>query len=257
MKQIINLNKPISITPLEAVKKFQKKNPEYKNKKIGYAGRLDPMAEGILLLLIEDKNKEITKYMNLDKTYKAKVLFGFSTDSFDILGLPKKAKAIPEKNKDFETNLKKQIKKFKGTQTQKLPPYSSYRIKGKPLFHYARENKLSEIKIPNKKVEIKSISLNSLKSSTSQTLLKQIQTKIKKLKGNFRQKQIQTKWKQILQKQPTTKYLIAEITISCSSGTYIRTIANDLGKKLNTSAILLNLQRTKLGKYNIKNSIKI
>ena len=70
MKQIINLNKPISITPLEAVKKFQKKNPEYKNKKIGYAGRLDPMAEGILLLLIEDINKEITKYMNLDKTYK-------------------------------------------------------------------------------------------------------------------------------------------------------------------------------------------
>ena len=75
----ISLNKPISMTPLQAIKVFQKQNPIYKNTKIGYAGRLDPMAQGVLLLLINNENKKFNTYSKLDKEYIAEILLGIST----------------------------------------------------------------------------------------------------------------------------------------------------------------------------------
>ena len=60
MKNIINIYKPVSITPLQAIEKFKLQNPCYKNQKISYPGRLDPMAQGILLLLVGNENKKIT-----------------------------------------------------------------------------------------------------------------------------------------------------------------------------------------------------
>jgi len=250
MKKIINLYKPVAITPLRAIEKFRLNNPEYKNKKMSYPGRLDPMAEGVLLLLVGNENKKMTSYMKLDKEYKAQILFGFKSDSFDILGLP-------EKNMiDIDIKqLKKQIKQFKGQYHQKIPPFSSLRIKRKPLFYYARTNQLENIDIPIKTVVIKNIIINSVHTITSNRLLKEIKNKINKLKGDFRQDNILERWENLLIDK-NERYIVTEVTIACSSGTYIRAIANDLGKIFG-SALLLNLIRTKVGKFSIKDSIKL
>jgi tRNA pseudouridine55 synthase len=69
MEQVITVNKPIGLTPLQAVTQFRKKFPLYASEKIGYAGRLDPMAEGLLLLLVGDNNKTKEQYEQLDKEY--------------------------------------------------------------------------------------------------------------------------------------------------------------------------------------------
>src|SRR3989344_9613864 len=86
MKNIIVLNKKEGETPLEALENFRPRNKEYKDIKMTYAGRLDPMASGLLLVLVgkEIKNKE--KYLALNKEYDFKILFGFATDTYDILG---------------------------------------------------------------------------------------------------------------------------------------------------------------------------
>lgn len=253
MKPIINLYKPISLTPLQAVEKFKKQHQEYSKAKISYPGRLDPMAEGILILLVGSENKKMLQYMKLNKEYQAQILLGFETDSYDILGLP-----TPNKNLEIEHQLiKKKIKEFKGAYKQTLPPYSSYRIKGKALFYYARTNQLDKITLPERTVQIKDLKINSIHTTTGNKLLKQIQRKINNLEGDFRQEEILKKWNQLLEPNLETKYILADITISCSTGTYIRSIANDLGKKLNTSAILINLKRTKVGKYGLKGSMKI
>jgi tRNA pseudouridine55 synthase len=250
MKSIINLYKPIAMTPFQAVQKFKQNNPAYKNTKISYPGRLDPMAEGLLLLLVGDENKKMINYMKLDKEYQAKILFGFSSDSFDILGLPEK------KVTDIDIKiLKKTIKNLKGTYNQKIPVFSSHRIKRKPLFYHARTNNLKNIKIPEKTVIIKNIIINSIYTITANRLLKEIKNKINKLTGDFRQKQILEKWGNLL-KNKNEKFIVADITISCSSGTYIRAIANDLGKSFG-SGLLLNLIRTKIGKFSIKNSVRL
>ena len=68
------------------------KNPVYKNKRMGYAGRLDPMAEGVLLILVDEENKKIGQYMGFDKEYTAEFVLGFSSDSNDVLGIAENGK---------------------------------------------------------------------------------------------------------------------------------------------------------------------
>jgi tRNA U55 pseudouridine synthase TruB len=83
----ITLWKEIGETPLEVLENFKEENPKYKNEKFAYAGRLDPMAEGKLLVLVGDTCKEREKYLNLDKEYEFEILLGFKSDTKDLLGM--------------------------------------------------------------------------------------------------------------------------------------------------------------------------
>lgn len=239
MKNIINLYKPLGLTPLQAVEMFKAENPEHVECKIGYAGRLDPMAEGILLLLVDDENKNMTKHMKHDKTYEAEIVLNIRTDSYDLLGIPKPSKEI---------ELEKDLSQIKKQKIQELPPYSAYLINGKPLFWYARNNKLPT-KLPTTNIKIKKLKLDEEKTINNKQLLKNIIEKINLVKGDFRQKQIINKWTKLLKSKQN--YKIIKLTISCTSGTYIRSIANQL------NGTLYSLKRTKLGRYSVKNSLKL
>jgi tRNA U55 pseudouridine synthase TruB len=72
---------------LEVLENFKEENPKYKEIKFAYAGRLDPMAEGQLLILVGDTCKERDKYLNLDKEYEFEILLGLKSDTKDLLGL--------------------------------------------------------------------------------------------------------------------------------------------------------------------------
>ena len=247
MKKVVNVYKDIGKTPLEAVEKFREKYNYYRNKKIGYAGRLDPMAEGVLILLIEDENKKIKKYLGFSKEYKAEFIFGFSTDSHDILGIPKKGCGL---NIDIK-ELKKIVNSFVGAFEQKIPKFSSYKVNGKPMFYYARKGiELEEIK---KKVLIKKIRINSLYKISNNNLYNYIYIKINKLKGDFIQKDILDKWKELLKEK--NSYYVLSVNLECSSGTYIRAIAEELGAKIGCGALLLSLRRNRVGKFLVKDSI--
>lgn len=249
MKQVLNVYKKVGMTPLEAIKKVRKKYPFYKNKKMGYAGRLDPLAEGVLVVLLEDENKKIGQYMGFDKEYNAEILFGFSSDSHDVLGMAKKINIFEINEKD----LKKKIKSFKGKYEQKIPEYSSYKIKGKPMFYYARKGmQVQEVK---KKVVIKKIEINSIYKISSKKLLRKINDKLSKVRGDFRQSEILDKWNNLLKEEG--KYLVVNLNIECSSGTYIRAIAEDLGNKVGCGGLLLSLKRTRVGKFLIRDSIRL
>jgi len=255
METVINLYKPIGMTPLQAVEKFRKKNLKYKKEKISYPGRLDPMAQGILLLLVGDENKKMIEYMGLDKEYRAKILLGFGSDSYDLLGLAFEGKNI-KNTKKFELFIKKILYGFNGKYKQKLPVYSSYKIKGKPLFYYARKGKLGEIKIPKKEINIKKITIENIYDIGSLWLLGEIKRKINKVEGDFRQKEILKSWNNLL-KDKNEKFVVVEVIICCSSGTYIRAISNDFGERLGSKALLLNLIRTKVGKFDVSESRRL
>ena len=91
--------------------------------------------------------------------------------------------------------------------------------------------------------------------------MKTIEQKINLTKGDFRQKEILSRWQKMLPKScwsiKTVTFQTAKIKIKCSSGTYIRSIAHHLGQELKTGGILLNLKRTKVGDFDIKNSENI
>ncbi|MDX1535908.1 MAG: hypothetical protein R3346_04075, partial [Candidatus Spechtbacterales bacterium] len=81
IKDVLNIYKPLGFTPLQAIEQYREINPEYSNVKMGYAGRLDPLAEGVLIVPTGETLKKQKEYMDLDKKYTAKILFGFSTDT--------------------------------------------------------------------------------------------------------------------------------------------------------------------------------
>ncbi|MEA2092872.1 MAG: hypothetical protein U9P61_02815 [Patescibacteria group bacterium] len=250
-KEIFPLYKPIGLSPLDVIKKLKKEHPEFQDKKIAYAGRLDPMAEGVILIIVGDSLKKFKHFLKLDKEYEAEVLFGFSSDSFDILGIAEK------KDKDFfeeEEEVEKVLKSFEGDFIFKPPFFSSYRYKGKPLFWWARQERLEEVELPDKKTAIYSLEILDKIKVEKKFLEKKIEEKIRSVKGDFRQEEIIEKWRNVFQKEEDNKkYLIIKIKVHCSSGCYIRSIADRTGRLLNSGAILYSLKRIRVGRHKLNN----
>ncbi|MCR4284352.1 MAG: hypothetical protein NUV64_03535 [Parcubacteria group bacterium] len=251
--EILNIYKPLGLSPLEAIKRFLAQNEAPWGLKMTYAGRLDPMAEGVLLILVGDNVHKKDYYLKMEKEYEAEILFGFETDTYDILGLPLRA----EKNEVSGEEIKKELEKFHGEISLPLPPYSSYKIKGKPLFSWAREGKLNEIEIPLRKTEVRDIEFLKSYDIRLENLIKTIVNRIDKVSGDFRQSEIKNRWEKMLKDKGDQTFKIVKIRFLVSSGTYIRSITHELGKRLGTSAILFSLIRTSVGEYKAKDSKKL
>lgn len=256
MKKVINIHKPLGISPLDAINIFRTDNPAYKDVKMTYAGRLDPLASGVLLVLAGEEIYKKEDYLKLDKEYEADILFGASSDTYDILGLPTLIGYAKANDGCLKVNIESELKRFVGDVCLPLPPFSSYKVNGKPLFEWARRDKLNEIKIPKRIMKIYSAELLGLSVITAKKLLKDITNKINNVAGDFRQKKITERWRDILSGEKK-EYLIAKIKFNVSSGTYIRAIAHKFGENLKTGAILSSLKRTKVGEFNIEDSIKL
>jgi tRNA pseudouridine55 synthase len=247
MQNIFILNKKEGETPLEALEILRSKQKKYKDVKMTYAGRLDPMASGLMIVLLGEETKNKEKYLKLGKEYDFEILFGFATDTYDILGKVTSHKAAQCSQEELGEMIKKSLKYFKGKFTQKYPMYSSKTVKGKPLFAYARSGQ--EVEMPEREVEVKNLKLVGLKKVSKAALLKNIEKRISKVKGDFRQKEILQIWRRELSSQEGQSFPIASFKIKCSSGTYVRGISHSLGEKISIPALAITIKRTKIGKW--------
>ncbi len=244
---IFNLYKKVGETPLECLRSFQEKMKL--DGPMTYLGRLDPMAEGVLLvsqssITPEERNRLLLN----DKTYQFKILLGLQTDTYDCLGI---ARALP-----FDDALLQKIpdilQSLCGRQTQEYPPYSSKPFKGKPMFVHARAN-LPVEDVPTKEIEIKSLKIIEYGKINNAELQRKICEKIGRVNGDFRQDIIQKQWQKILGEDREYHIIFCEARVS--SGTYIRSIANKVGLLLDSGGVALEIIRTRIGDYNIKDSI--
>ncbi len=252
-ENIIAVYKPVGITPFQAIEKLKNLRSKYCEQKISYAGRLDPMAEGILLLLIGDENKKRKEYEGLEKVYESEIVLGISTDTYDGLGLIQNIHLEPVRIKDVEDALEKMI----GIQDQSYPPFSSKPVGGHPLYWWARENRLTEISLPFKKIKIDEIEKISEENVVIKDLVKNNLEKISKIQGNFRQGEIKKTWRDLEQKHQKDSVVIVGIRVRCSSGTYVRGIANALGDALGVGAFAYSIKRIQVGKYSLKDCLEI
>ena len=129
IEKILNIYKKIGETPLETLNCFRKHNTEYENVSLTYAGRLDPMAEGVLLVLAGEENKKREQYLSLDKEYRADILFGFETDTYDLLGKVNRTNDEFD-TKNFKLRIEKILQNLVGKISQPYPPYSSKPVEG-------------------------------------------------------------------------------------------------------------------------------
>lgn len=251
---IYNLYKKRGETPLECVHRYRAAHPESKEEKWTYLGRLDPMAEGVLLAATEDDIKNREALLELDKEYEFSILLGFATDTYDILGKILRVEKLEEVK---EMDLIRLAQAYQGEREQKYPPFSSKTVNGVALHDWARKGLIDDIEIPTKNVTVHEIKFEGLTTLTPKTLMGRLLMDISKVQGDFRQHDILVLWKQVLDGlQAETKIFLATMKARVSSGTYIRGLCNDIGNSLGCGACILSIKRTKLGEYKVEDSIK-
>lgn len=242
---MIIVNKPVGLTPLQLIN-LVRKDQDYKDSKISFAGRLDPMARGLMMLLVNDECKNQDQYILKTKTYQFTLLMGLNTDTHDILGILEKKEDkfldIMEIKNFIESYYKnKRIRR-------KYPLFSSVCVRSKltnerkPLCLWAKENRLSEIDIPEKYSEIYNTKVTNISTITSKDLLDYVTQRVTLVEGDFRQSEILIKWKDLLLNLEKD-WITIDIETKVGSGTYIRTIANEIGEYFKCGGIALDINR--------------
>lgn len=207
MNRIIIIDKPIGISSQGVVSRVKK---ILNIKKAGHTGTLDPMATGVLPILIGDATK-LSKYLiEHDKTYVATVTLGESRTTGDVEGEVVERDDFNIKNVS-EDEIKEVLNSFLG-ETEQIPSiYSAIKINGKKLYEYAREG--IEVEVEPRDIELYKLNLLSIENDE------------------------------------------IEFEVSCSKGTYIRVVCEDIAKTLGTIGTMSSLNRTIVDKFNISQAI--
>ena len=138
MRKRVLLDKRVGETPLQAIERWKEAHPRYAATGASYAGRLDPMASGKLLVLLGDECKRQQEYTKLDKVYDVEVLLDIGSDTGDVLGIVSSndARTFPT-GREVRAAFTEEL----GTHERPYPIYSSKTVDGKPLFlHFVTDD---------------------------------------------------------------------------------------------------------------------
>jgi len=204
---ILLVDKPQGFTSHDVVAKMRR---VFQMKKVGHAGTLDPMATGLLVILIGKATKVSQYLMSMDKEYVGRVKFGVITDSQDADGKTMEERPVPELT---EEQVQAEMKTFIGDQYQLPPMFSAKKINGQKLYKLARQGKTVE-----REPRVIHISRFDL-----------------------------------------TNFALPEASfiVGTSKGTYVRTVAHDLGERFGCGGHLNELRRTAVGQFRIEKAATI
>ena len=247
MKRLATIEKELGETPLQAIERYRSDAALAADVPLAYAGRLDPMATGKLLVLIGDECKVQTRDHALDKEYTFEVLFGFETDTHDVLGLAELQKVpTPEAIRGF-------VKKYTGTITLPYPRFSARTVGGVPLHMHTLSGTLHNDDVPTKTSTVYRLHIESTRTIRGDELLKSLLEKInsfpevtderKALGRDFRRTDIRARWHELLDTRADTIYTIVAFSCVASSGSYMRSLAHAF------HGLAFSINRTKIGRY--------
>lgn len=207
MEGILLVDKPADHTSHDVVARLRGK---LKMKRIGHAGTLDPMATGLMIILVGKATRVSQYLMGLDKEYEGTVELGKTTDTQDAEGEMLQTRPVPPLT---EAAVKAAIAGFLGDQYQLPPMYSAVKIDGVPLYKSARKGQ--EIAREPRFIRVMSWELTGLALP----------------RFDFR--------------------------LRCTKGTYVRTLAHDLGERVGCGAHLAALRRTATDKFHVSQSLTL
>jgi len=221
---ILIIDKPENFTSHDVVARLRR---ILKTKRIGHTGTLDPFATGVLVMLV-GKATRLAQFLDKDaKEYEAVVRFGFETNTGDRTG---ELRITNYELRSFsDEELENSLKDFRGEIEQTPPMYSAKKVDGKKLYELARKG----IEVERKPVKITIYELEPIER-------------------HRKQRNIETETK-----EPKLKTKDRTLRVVCSAGTYIRTLAEDIGRRIGTGAHLAELRRTRAGKFDLSKAITI
>lgn len=258
---LIPYYKRVGQTPLECVKEYRKSTGLAESHTLSYAGRLDPMAEGVLLLLRDAANQRRREFEHLSKQYEVTILCGYSTDTGDLMGKISNCQFSIfkcQRGTQVQEGVKKVLPSFLGLIEQKYPVFSSRKVKGKALYWWARHERLSEVEIPYHQVQIHSIGVIDSALIKSQDLLSYIVSSVGSVQGDFRQGDIMRRWQDILsQPDGDASHLLITLRVDCGSGVFMRQLVQDIGDTIRIPMCAYSIRRTKVGDYTLDDCINV
>lgn len=190
----------------------------FRTRKIGHSGTLDPNVDGVLPICIGKGTKVVNYLMESGKVYTGQIILGFATETEDLDGKVVTTKEIEKPFSDEE--IKQAMERLTGEIIQVPPMYSAVKVNGKRLYEYARNNET--VKRPERKIRVDYF------------------------------KQVKASIYDPLKKQQTLFF-----EVGCGKGTYVRTLAFDLGKILGVPAVMSDLTRLKSGGFTLAGSVTL
>lgn len=209
MDGLLVIDKPRGMTSHDIVTQVRRLS---RQKRVGHAGTLDPMATGVLLVCLGRATRVAEYLIGSDKTYRAVMRLGVETDTYDAKGQVIAARPVTVS----ESDLRRALASFVGELDQVPPMYSALKREGKPLYKLARKG--VEVEREPRRVKIYDISLREWQAGGQPTLT---------------------------------------VDVRCSSGTYIRSLAHDVGAALQCGAHLAALTRLASGSFTIEEAVKL
>jgi len=206
------IDKPAGWTSFDVVAKVRgmvRREIGLKKPKVGHTGTLDPLATGLLIIVVGSYCKRAQEFSKLDKVYDVTMKLGETSTTGDEEG----EKTIVSSNQPKKEALEAVIKRFTGEIMQTPPIYSAIKVDGQRAYKLARQGK--EVKLEPRPVTVYGLQLTDY------------------------------------------SYPEVKFTAKVGSGTYIRSLAEDIGKELGTGAYMSALRRTEVGKFKIRDATKI
>ncbi|HEY0457518.1 MAG TPA: tRNA pseudouridine(55) synthase TruB [Pyrinomonadaceae bacterium] len=221
MDGILIIDKPEGITSHDVVARCRR---ILRTKRIGHTGTLDPFATGVVVILV-GKATRLAQFLDKDaKEYDAIVRFGFETDTGDRTGTLKDPAVADYQFQISKEEIEAVLPEFRGEIWQTPPMYSAKKVEGKKLYELARKG----IEIERQPVKITNYELRITNYDAEKKI-----------------------------NDPGLETLDLGLKVSCSAGTYIRVLAEDIGKKIGVGAHLAELRRTKAGKFGIEKAVTL
>ena len=200
------LDKPVGLSSNRALQEAKKRLGA---KKAGHGGTLDPLASGLLVVLLGEATKFAGPMLDADKEYIAAVKLGVRTDTGDAEGAVLETKPV----RVADARIAETLARFRGPIEQTPPMHSALKKDGVPLYKLARKGQTVERKA--RRVEIHELELLARRDE------------------------------------------VLELRVRCSKGTYIRTLAEDIGAALGTGAHLAALRRTGSGRFRVTDAVSL
>lgn len=217
MNGLLIIDKPAGITSHDVVSRVRR---ILKTKRVGHTGTLDPFATGVMVILVGQATR-LAQFLDKDeKEYQAVIRFGFETDTGDVTGvLSSKSEVSIEEIEErvSSMNWEEVFDEFRGKIEQMPPMFSAKKVDGKKLYEHARKGET----VLRKAIPVTIYTLESANPSF------------------------------------ITNHSSISIRVVCSAGTYIRTLAEEIGRKVGLLAHLTELRRTRAGKFSIEQSVTL
>lgn len=215
MDGILLVDKPSGWTSFDVVGKTRGvlKQEAGKKIKVGHTGTLDPLATGLMIVVVGSYCKRASEFSKLDKTYEVVMKLGETSTTGDEEGKKTLFPGFNPGNEPSRSDIEQALESFVGEIEQVPPAYSAVKIDGQRAYKLARAGK--EVKLEPRKVTINSLEVTDY------------------------------------------SYPLVKFTTNVSSGTYIRSLVEDIGKNLGTGAYMSDLRRTQVGEFSIDKAIPV